>query len=251
MELTKNNYFSIEADTEYFSVSQFKDFNKCEAAAMAKLNGIFHPEMTQALLVGSYVDAFFEGELPRFRLEHPEIFKKDGELKAEYKQAEEIIERLQADKVFMQYMTGMPQVIRTGELFGYKWKIKMDSYVPNMRIVDLKVMKDFDPIYIEGQGRTNFIEAWGYDIQGAVYQAIEGNQLPFFIAAATKEKVTDFAIFKIPQDKLDTALKIVEHKIDHIADVKSGLVKPTRCEKCEYCKRTKKLRGPVDIWETL
>ena len=40
----------------------------------------------------------------------------------------------------MKCMSGEKQVIMTGELFGAKWKIKMDSYVKGTVIVDLKVM---------------------------------------------------------------------------------------------------------------
>ena len=46
-----------------------------------------------ALLVGSYVDRCFEGpkSFEHFKAEHPEIFKKDGTLKADYSKAEELI----------------------------------------------------------------------------------------------------------------------------------------------------------------
>ncbi len=68
------------------------------------------------------------------------IFKKDGGLKADYVKANEIIARIERDKYFMRYMSGQKQVIMTGELFGAKWKIKIDSYIPDAAIVDLKVM---------------------------------------------------------------------------------------------------------------
>lgn len=251
MILTAENYFSSEAQKSFFSVSQFKQFCSCEAAAMAEINGKFEREKTVSLLVGSYVDAHFEGTLDIFRAKNPEIFTKQGDLKANFRQAEEIINRIECDPLFMHYMGGEKQKIMTGELFGYPWKIKMDSYHPGVMIVDLKVMKDFEPVYVEGQGRLPFIEAWGYDIQAAVYQAIEGSRLPFIIAGATKEKVTDIELFQVPQWKIDTALKMVEAKIDRFADVKAGLIEPKRCGKCDYCKQTKVLAGPVDYTEGL
>ena len=61
-------------------------------------------------------------------------------MKSDYKQAENIIARIERDKYFMKYISGQKQVIMTGELFGAKWKIKMDSYIPGVAIVDLKVM---------------------------------------------------------------------------------------------------------------
>lgn len=77
MILTPENYYSPEANFEYMSVSQFKDFSGtygqvgCEARAMAKLRGEYQEEKTTALLVGSYVDSYFEGpeSLERFKSE--------------------------------------------------------------------------------------------------------------------------------------------------------------------------------------
>jgi hypothetical protein len=57
-------------------VSQFKAFEKCEAAALAELTGEYQREKTVSLLVGSYVDAHFEGTLDVFKAQNPEIFTK-------------------------------------------------------------------------------------------------------------------------------------------------------------------------------
>lgn len=37
LQLNDENYYSQEADMQYMSVSQYKAFRKCEAAALAKL----------------------------------------------------------------------------------------------------------------------------------------------------------------------------------------------------------------------
>ena len=146
MELSAENYYSQEANLEYMSVSQFKDFAgtygkmQCEFYGMEKLAGRWEDEETTALLVGSYVDAYFEGSLEKFKKEHPALFKKDGGLKADYVKADEIIARIERDEYFMRCMSGQKQVIMTGEMFGTTWKIKMDSYLPGSAIVDLKVM---------------------------------------------------------------------------------------------------------------
>lgn len=247
--LTAENYFDRENQEKYFSVSQFKAFEKCEAAAMAEIRGEYKPEKTVSMLVGSYVDAHFEGTLDIFRAKNPDIFTIKGELRSNFKQAEDIIQRLERDELFMEYMSGQSQAIMTGELFGYPWKIKIDSYHPGKMIVDMKIVKDFQPMWFEGEGKIPFIEAWGYDLQGAVYQAIEKNGLPFYIAAATKEKVTDLEIFNVPQENMNIALKIVEAKIDRFADIKAGLIEPIRCGHCDYCKQTKKLSEPVPYTE--
>lgn len=37
LTLSDKNYYSTEADWHYMSVSQYKNFNECEAATMARL----------------------------------------------------------------------------------------------------------------------------------------------------------------------------------------------------------------------
>ena len=126
MILTNENYYSREANLEYMSVSQYKDFRKCEVMAMATLRGEWVRPQTTALLVGSYIDSWFEGTLSEFCENHPEIYEKDGSLKADFVQAEELIEFVRKDSCFMRYMAGKKQVILTKELFGTPWKIKID-----------------------------------------------------------------------------------------------------------------------------
>ena len=73
---------------------------------MAKLSGEWEDPTTEAQLVGSYVDSHFEGTLDKFKKEHPEVFTQKGELKAQYKRAEKMIERCEQDDFFMLFMQG-------------------------------------------------------------------------------------------------------------------------------------------------
>lgn len=243
MDLTNANYFSPAANWQYMSVSQFKAFDRCEAAALAELRGEYIRPKTTALLVGSYVDAWFEGTLEQFQAENPEIFKRDGSLKADFAQAENIIERVQRDALFMEYMSGEKQRIFTGELFGASWKIKIDSLLPD-KIVDLKVIRTLEPIM--GQ---NFIEYWGYDIQGGVYQAIEGTNKPFYLAPVTKEDPADLAVIHVPEYALHDAREYVRKRLPRILAVKTGEMEAERCEKCAYCRMTKKLTRVIEMEE--
>lgn len=259
MELNSHNYYSLEANNEYLSVSQYKDFcgwlgkGGCEARALARLRGEYVEEPSTAMLVGSFVDAFYEGTLPQFKDEHPKMYCKNGELKKDYLKAIEICEITQKDAFFNKYMSGQKQVIMTAELFGAKWKIKMDSFHPNAAIVDLKVVKDIhERFWIKDYGYfINFILNWGYDFQGAIYQlAVEANtgkRLPFFIAAADKTKHPDKAVVKVPQVFIDASLGYIEQNIERILALKAGDVEPDRCEKCDYCKQTKVLKGLLEF----
>ena len=51
MKLNNSNYFSPEANRFYWSVSQFKSFNKCEACGLAEVRGEYSRETTTSLLV--------------------------------------------------------------------------------------------------------------------------------------------------------------------------------------------------------
>lgn len=239
MILTNENYFSTEASMEYMSVSQFKAFESCEAAALAEAKGEYKREETTSLLVGKYVDAHFEGTLDVFKAQHPDIFTKSGTLKSDYRRAEEIISRIESDPAFMEMLSGEKQVIKTGIIDGIPVKIKMDAYFPGEKIVDLKIMKDFSPIWKDGQ-KMPWFAAWGYDLQGAIYQEIEGNKLPFYLAAASKEPVTDIQGLHIPQEYLDERMEYFRGMLPRYVAIKRGEIEPTRCEHCDYCKSTKK-----------
>ena len=258
MELTAENYYSQKANEEYMSVSQFKDFNgtygrlACEHTALEKLHENWDEPKSTALMVGSYVDAYFEGTLDQFKAENPSLFKRDGNLKAEYVKADEIIARIERDEYFMKYMSGQKQVIMTGELFGAKWKIKIDSYIPDVAIIDLKVMASITELkWVRDIGYLDFVRYWGYDIQGAIYQEIvrqnTGKKLPFYIAGATKEKEPDIRIVHVTDNYLQEALHVVEANMPRILSLKSGELEPDRCELCDCCRKTRVLTAPISI----
>lgn len=252
MELTQRNYHSRKANREFMSVSQFKSFDRCQHAALAELTGKYEREQTTALLVGQYIDSYFEGTLEKFMQQTPEIFKRDGTLKAEYAQAEAIIERIKRDKLFMQFMSGKKQVIMTGEICGVPVKIKIDSLLPD-KIVDLKIMRDFENVYDAEKGSLPFFEGWGYDLQGAVYQEIvrqnTGKTLPFYLAIATKEKTADIDIIHMNRKSLDFALDHFKANVELYDAIKKRIIEPERCGKCDYCKETKVLTEPRDSEE--
>lgn len=246
MKLTDRNYFSRRATREYMSASQFKDFAQCEAGALARIRGKYPEKQSAALLLGSYIDAYFGGTIDAFRGEHPEIFKKTGDLKAEFAAANVAISRIESQKTMMHYLSGEKQRIMTGEIAGVPFKIKIDSYLPGKAIVDLKYMRDFESVYLDDMGRVPWWQAWGYDIQGAIYREIvrqnTGKTLPFILDAATKEEEPDLTLKELDRKTLDAALRLVVADAPRYDAIKRGIIKPTRCEKCRYCRMTKKVK---------
>ena len=140
----------------------------------------------------------------------------------------------------------------TAELFGKPWKVKIDS-LHDDKIVDLKYMRDMSSVYKGGE-RKPFVTAYGYDIQGYIYQAVveavTGKHLPFYLAVVTKEDPADIAIIHIPDKFLNVNKGMIEHYLPEFDAVKQGKVEPVRCESCAYCRQSKILTSAVE-YETL
>ncbi len=252
--LTSENYFSHENNQKYMGSSQFKSFLRCEAEALAELRGEYTRPITDSLLIGSFVDAHFEGTLDVFKAKHPEIFTKNGSLKAQYAHAEYMIQRAERDQKFMQYMGGEKQKIMVGEIANVPFKIKIDSYHPHC-IVDLKCMKDFKSIWNEESlRREHFILSWGYHLQGAIYQEIvrqnTGKKLPFYIAGITKEKPEPrIRLYWVPDKVLEEGLAEVRSLAPRFQKIKNIEMEPMRCGDCNYCRFTETLTGAVNFLE--
>ena len=207
--LTVDNYYSQEMNKKYMSVSQLKGFMTCEAREMAKLSGKYTPADTTALLQGKLLETLLlePNKVEQFMGENPELFMKNGSLKSDHRKVLEMVERAKKDKVFMDFIgddfTSYYQHLVHGEIGGIEFKGLIDIYQPGVRIVDLKGVKDFAPIWDNNKGKKlNFISYWGYDMQLAVYQELlrqtTGEDLPVYIAGITKESVSDIGIFEIP-----------------------------------------------------
>lgn len=271
--VTPENYYDPDINMAYMGSTQFKAFQKCEAATMAELRGEYVPKPSTALLVGGYIDAYFSGELPLFQAKHPEIFKRDGQLKAEYLHAQDVINRMEEDELYSLLMSGAKQVIRTGTIAGVPFKIKIDSLLDGPAceeivrrfpkaaaalglcdgaIVDQKAMKDMASVWSAEDGcRIPFVEAWGYDQQGAIYQAIEGHMLPFILAVGTKEDSPNLEALYISDADLAAKLAEVEDMAPRYQSIKEGRIQPVRCEHCDYCKATKRLTAILNYRDLL
>lgn len=252
MELCEENYFSPEMERKYCGSTQFKRLCECPAKAMAILNGEWIEKKTPSMMIGSYVDAAISGTLDIFKAKNPEIFKKDGTLKAEFVKAEQIVNAIENDEMFNKYVSGNNQRIFTGEIEGLPFKVKADSYFEDKNVcVDLKVLKDFEYIWNNNtKERENPIDYWKYTWQAAIYSEIirqNTGKLPkFFIAAITKEEYPDKEIMNISEQDLLINLEIIKSMIPIVKDIKEGKAEAVKCGKCDYCKATKKVTHIID-----
>jgi hypothetical protein len=276
--LTGDNYYTPEADKAYYSCSQIDAFRECEAKAMAVLQGRFARETGDAFLLGQYFHAAMESDeaFKKFCDEHfGEIFKTRGTKArgleivgkyAKFEAADNWIKAAKAEPAFrmLMDMEGENEVPMAGLLFGrYPFKVRFDRYVksPQRSIIDWKTVANiWDAHYDEKQGkRVSFAEYFGYYTRAAVYTEIErqsageGNGPAFYLACVSKQDPPDRGLFTFnnPTDrqKMDMALDDLCKSMARIDRVKHGLERPARCGRCDYCRATKEIRGPLCVYE--
>ena len=265
-EVTHENYYSPEINKKYMSFHTWLSFHGapglvgCEARAIAELNGEYVDEDKDdtALMVGSYVDAALageDGELETFKKEHEEVFTKKGELKAQYKMAEKMIERCKKDRLFMAYLSGEKQTIFLAVLYGVPVKCKLDSHIAGKCIDDLKTTREMHKqFYVPDLGHLDFISYYNYVGQLAYYQEIvklcTGEKLPCFINAVSKSIHPEIKIIHIDDLALYDALVEIKNSFENtnVIGVWRGEFEPLRCESpsCHYCIDTEVLTNVVN-----
>lgn len=266
IKLTKSNYYSHDTDFQYMSFSVFKDFEKCEAATLAKLKGDWEPTSNpEPLLVGNYVHSYFES--PEAHQEFVEANKSEmistrgktkGQLKSSYKVADDMIKALSEDDFFNYvYMPGEKEVIVTGELFGHQWKGKIDSLcLDRGYFCDLKTVDDFHKGHWnpELRQKVNFVEDRGYHMQAAIYQELIRQTFDVdcqpYIFGVSKQPIPDKIAISFDGDGqflMQSALEKIKTDQDRFWRVLMGEEKPKRCSKCEYCRQSKQLAGFTEV----
>lgn len=252
--LTDENYYSNEADWQLMSVSQYKGFLKCEAAQLAKLKGDWQPESDPvALLVGNYVHSYFEDLKihEAFKTEHKDRMfskRKPYGLLKDFKIAEQMIDRLIVEDMFLNIYQGTKEEIVTGNLYGIDWKGKIDCLnVEDGYFVDIKTTKDiherkWNDNYNE---RATFIENYSYVLQMAVYKELlkqkYGKDFVPIIAAVSKQTPSEAKLITLNEDKMIFELILLKENIDHISKVKTGEEAPLFCGQCDYCRSVQRI----------
>ena len=252
MLLTHENYFSIDSDKEYMSVSQFKNFRACQSKALHDLEV---PDATSkdAFLEGSLFEALVAGDPQLFMAKHPEIIARTGQTKGEIKKNFQRVvkaaEKFNSQKFFRDIIDKCEkQVILTGEICGVPVKCCLDLFDrETCSIYDIKCMSDFKEQWSkQDKAYIPWYYHWGYVLQLAVYREIVKQNFgkePKEIAllAATKEEVPDIQAISFSNEILDMELEEFKNHINIFDDIKKGKITPVACGECSYCKSIKEI----------
>lgn len=288
-ELNRKNYFSPEAEALFLGSTSFKNWDMysrdgCESREVAKRKGIWADKPNPAFLLGTYVHSWSSGDLPEFIANTPELFKKDGTLLAKYALGDEMINTLKSDPAMMQMLQGQKEQIFTGEIAGVPFKIQVDILnLLNAYFGDIKTTKNIYEKYWNPDTREHesFIQKYDYPLQFAIYaeilrqnysnildealKAYTENQLKKFIEivksnsyldgyilAVDKQEVPDHQIIYMDIDSfIAEKLQEIALKLPRIIAVRNGEVEPVRCEKCDWCRHTRRIVKPVHYLDLL
>lgn len=259
MQLTKENYFSKEADLKYMSVSQWKLFNECSAKAYATIHEMEDATFKSAFLEGHFFEELVAGDAKLFLAQHPEMISSRGatagQLKSEFKIVLNAAEKFNNQKFFKDIINKCEkQVILTGKINDVEVKCCLDLFdKATNSIYDIKCMKDFKEQWSSADKRyIPWYYHWGYVMQLAVYREIVrqnfGEPKEIGLLAATKETIPDIQANAFRNDLLDLELDIFKSKIKYFNDIKNGKIEPVPCNTCDYCKSNKEITEFTLIW---
>ncbi|MEA4922198.1 MAG: PD-(D/E)XK nuclease-like domain-containing protein [Eubacteriaceae bacterium] len=275
LKLTDDNYYTVEADQEYMSCSQYDEFMTCEAAAMARLHRRYERPKNKAFLVGNYFHSYMEGKEAheKFLEEHyDDVFKtktnkKTGEITitgkyADYENADKMIAAAESEPAIKKLidMPGEVETIMAGKIGQHPWKIKLDKYIPDLRmIIDWKTVADIWELRYSPaeRRRVSFVDSYGYMMRAAVYCEIEkqvtgqDTDPAFILACISKQDPPDKELISMTEDRqrMDYELDQMKDNLFRIGELKAGRARPTRCGHCEYCRATKHINGIINYYD--
>lgn len=257
MELNKKNYFSKMAEAAYMGSSSFKAWDilhtgGCEARELAKFNDEWSPKENDAFLLGSYVHAWNEGALPEFIAEHPEMFKKNGEIYAKFALGDVMINTFKNDELVERFREGAEKErIFTGEIGGVPFKIQIDILnIEKGYFADIKTTKNLSESYCNEhtKRRETFIDKYDYYTQIAIYAEILRQNLGMttylepYLIIVDKQEVPDHAIIDMGTSFIEEKLEEIKGRLPRIMAVRNGVEEAIGCGKCDYCRSKKKAK---------
>lgn len=241
MILNKESYFSKEANMEYMSVSQFKNFQLCEAKALNDLTYELE-EKKDAFLEGHLFEELVAGDPKLFIAQHTTDLissrgETKGQIKKNFKKVENAAESFNNQKFFRDIIDKCEkQVILTGEIEGIKVKCALDLFDRKTNsIYDIKCMSNFSEQWNSNERRyVPWYYAYGYILQLAVYREIVrqnfGEPKEICLIAATKEEIPDLSALSFNNcELLDLEMWNFKDKIKHFDNVKKGIEEPIHC----------------------
>lgn len=217
------------------------------------------------------------------------INSRTGQPKADFARAAEIVERCKSDPLFRALTLDVPAeghqyivlgtigATNTGESIPCKGKLDfllMPDYLLKLAdmfpawadyfrdcaemgglIVDLKSAANTDEAWSDDAGcRIPWVQAWHYDRQLSVYRELyrqmTGLTLPVLVMVCTKEPSPSLLPLTIDSGTLDEGLAdatALAPRVWYLMQTDSP--DPRRCEKCAYCRATRRLdsMGPIDF----
>lgn len=249
MKLDINNYYSIEANKQYISVSQYKNFQKCSKKAMFNLEQE-NEEDKICFLEGKLFETLIAGDIDLFMMQHPELVSSrgatKGELKANFKKVVLAANKIKQQKFIMDIIKKCKkQVIMTGNINGIEVKCCADLLDEETgNIYDLKCMANFNETWNkENKCYMPWYYYYGYVLQMAVYQEIArqnyGKKFETHLIAATKEEQPDMDAIHFDNSLLELELKEFSDNIVYYDKIKKGIEPVIKCNCCDYCKANK------------
>ena len=247
------DYYDPREAYIHMHASTFKNFLfNGEAEALANMAGTYNIfDDDKALLVGNFLHSYFESPQAHqaFIYEHPEIIsqrgKTKGDLKTEFKVAQKMIKRIEADPVIMALVNGAPdkEYVIDGSINGVDWRGKLDAVnLEEQYFIDFKTVRSLKEFHglIGGEWSDyyneyeNFFISRGYHIQMAAYQEMlrqmTGKEFEVYIVAVSKEDEPLADIYKIEQETLDRGMREILANQDHIVRLINGEDKPIQAK---------------------
>lgn len=271
--LNTENYYTKEVDREYMSCSQYQNFMECEAKALAKLDGRWVDEDSEAFAVGKYFHCYFEGKeaFEKYCQENAsDIYKtknnKDGTITitgkyAPYEKADKMIVCAENEPLIQKFidMQGENEMIMTGKIFGVNWKIRLDKYIPATRLIlDWKTCANIQELKYNPKSKKQetFVESYGYMMRAAVYCEIEKQvtekeeSANFILVCISKQDYPDKEIVMLNHKaRFEYELDLIKNNLARIMRIKEKSIFPKRCGYCDYCRATKKLKGIIPYYK--
>jgi len=283
--LNADNYYDVQASREYMTCSQYSAFLECPTAAYHRfILGDVKKEDYKAFVDGNFAHSHFESKESHhaFIDSHPEIIssrgKTAGKMKVEYQNWYNSFKDAEKDESWMKYMRGQKEAIFTGELCGMQWAVKADVINDEEGFCsDFKFMKELDGEYWMGfdfdtDGNilppgtkesfayhknilVPFYEKYIYWRRFAVYRHIlhkaTGKAYEMYMPCLSKEIPANRAVYAFNNaGRFLIELQEIQRNLPLIKEQRNGN-DLTRCEKCTYCRASKKkveLQVASSLW---